>query len=980
MKNSPTKLLFINKVWVWLLLVGGLAAHQPALAQFSDCGAVDPAGNPSRAGLYAEYYAGYFADVPSYFNTNTPGLTRVDGPVNFPNQSSWGTITPPAGGTATAPVNFSVRLRGEIYLPTAGSYTFYITSDDASFLWVDGDAGQQTPSTATATVNNGGAHSSQVRSQTVAGLAAGYHNVQLLYGDSGGSNNLTLEYSGPGIARQVVPASALCTGIRQAPTAVSYSPGTQQVPYQTSASSAAPTVTSVNSVITNYAIANAGSLPAGITINPTTGVLTAAASVLPGSYSVNVTATNSGGAATFTNAFTFLVSAPCGGVDPYGNAAQPGLLAEYYRGYFNDQLSYFTNNTAFPLGSANNTARIQRVENAPDYKNDAAWSASGLNLFTAGIASTSDAAPSNFSARYRGKIYISTAGTYTFYLVSDDGSFLVVDGSATAQTVAAPYTVNNGGGHGVRTVSGTATLSAGWHSLVLLYGNNAGTSYMSLQYAGPGISQQVIPSNLLCTGIESVPTGLAYSSGSRTYPVGSTASSGVPTIYSANNTPVTYAITNAAGSLPAGITINTTTGVLSANGTVPVGTYVVSLSATNAYGTAAFPNVFTFVVVPQGCTGVDMGGNAAQPGLYGEYFAGYFGAGSGPDTDDNLTFFTTNAPKLTAVSPTLNITTNAGWSNAGLNLVTAGAASNTNAAPTFFSARYRGRIYISTADTYTFYLNSDDASYVFLDDAATATKLTVASATVNNGGLHSSGTTRSGSKFLTVGLHDIQVLYGQNPTDSYLTLQYAAPNSGITQQIIPSTVLCSSSTAQPLPVTLTRFDAQALGGLVAVTWATASEKNSASFEVERSADGVLFTKIGQVAAAGTTSQSQQYQLLDRAPLAGLSYYRLRQVDVDGTAHYSPVVPVQLGSSAVSPLLTLAPNPTTGRVAVQLVQATAQAATLQVLDALGRTVYQQTLAAAATQEQTLDLQALPAGVYLVRVTTAVGVATQRLVRQ
>jgi hypothetical protein len=984
MKKGVTTILFGAKNWQWLLLASSLVLHHRAAAQYADCGAVDPAGNQAKAGLYAEYYAGYFNETPAYFNTNTPGLTRTDAQVNFPGTNTWSTqssIVPPASGTAAAPNTFSVRLRGEIFLPTAGSYTFYVTSDDGSYLWIDGEAGQLTPSINTATVNNGGGHASLLKSTLVNGLAAGWHNLQLLYGDSGGGNNLTLEYSGPGIARQVVPSAALCTGIRLVPSALTYAPATQQVNYQTSASSGTPAVTSRNSAVTNYAIANASSLPAGISVNPTTGVLTASAAVLPGTYAVNVSATNGIGTTTFAGVYTFVVNAVCGGLDPYGNAAQTGLLAEYYRGYFNDQQGFFANNTAFPLGSTNNPARMQRVEGAPNYTTDNAWNASGLKLFSAGIAGGSDVQPTAFSARYRGKIFISVAGTYTFSVASDDASYLVIDGSATAQTVGAPYTVNNGGAHSNQTVSGTATLSVGWHNLVLLYGQNPSSSYLSLQYAGPagsGIGQQVIPSNVLCTAIESVPTGLAYASGATTYAAGSTASSAAPTVYGGTTAPATYAITNTSG-LPTGITINSTTGVLTADATVAPGTYSVSLSATNAYGTAAFPTVYTFTVLAQGCVGNDAAGNAAQSGLYGEYYTGYFGAPTGADTDANLAFFTTNAPKLRAVAPTLSFTANTAWSAAGLNLFTAGAASNSDAAPATFSARYRGRIYIATPGSYTFYLNSDDASYVFLDEAATSP--TIANATVNNGGVHSSGTARSGSKVLAAGLHDILVLYGQNPTDSYLALQYAGPTgSGINQQIVPSTVLCSSSAARPLPVTLTRFEAQALGAVVAVGWATASEQSSASFEVERSVDGVVFSKIGQVAAAGTTSQGQQYQLLDRTPQAGLSYYRLRQLDQDGAAHYSPAVPVQLAPAIAAPLLTLAPNPTTGRLTVQLVQATAQAATLQVLDALGRPMYQQALPAAATQEHALDLQALPAGVYLVRVTSAAGVATQRLVRQ
>ena len=961
--------------YITLLLSGLVGTRNQAQAQaYGSCGSKDPGGNAAQAGMYAEYYAGYFANSPAFFSAKAAGLTRIDSVVNFPNTGSWsttGSITPPAGNTVANPTVFSVRERGEIFLPTAGSYTFYLTSDDGSYLWVDGDASQQVPNTANATVNNGNTHGSQTVQATVTGLAAGWHNLQILYGDNGGGNNLTLQYSGPGITQRVVHRSSLCTGIRLAPTSLSYSPNSQTNNYQTAGSSGTPTLGNSNSTTATYSLPSGS--PAGITINPATGVLTADNTVAPGSYSLSVTVTNDAGASTFANVFTFMVNAPCGGVDAYGNAAQPGLLAEYYKGFFGDSAKYFVNNTAFALGTTQNPALLKRAESTVNYTTNGAWQTSGLNLFTANIAGNSDAVPTQFSARYRGKLYISTQGNYTFTVVADDAADLVIDGTAAAQKQAAPYTVNNGGNHAATTVTSAAvTLSVGWHNLALLYGNAGGDSYLSLQYAGPGISQQVIPTGLLCTGIVSVPTGLAYSTASQTIASGSTATSVAPTVNNANGPVTSYAVANAS-SLPAGITINAATGVLTAAATVVPGSYVVSVAATNASGTATFPTVYTFNVLTPGCTGKDAGGNAAQNGLYGEYYAGYFGNSNGGDTDANLAYFTTNTPNFKAVASTLNYTANAAWQTSGLNLFTVGAASNSDAAPTLFSARYRGRLYIATAGSYTLYITSDDGSYLYLDAAALNTP-TMASATLKDGGTHGN-TTVQATVTLSQGLHDILLLYGNAAGNSSLVLQYSGP--GISQQVIPAGVLCSSSGTKPLPVTLVRFEAQTTGTAVAVAWTTASELNSAAFVVERSADGVTFGEEGRMAAAGNSAQARQYQWLDHSPLPGLSYYRLRQLDLDGTAHYSPVASVQ--RSLTAPQLTLAPNPTTGQVTVRLLQPTAQAATLQVLDALGREV-QHLVLPAATQEQALDLHALPAGVYLVRVVSAAGVATQRLVRQ
>ena len=167
----------------------------------------------------------------------------------------------------------------------------------------------------------------------------------------------------------------------------------------------------------------------------------------------------------------------------------------------------------------------------------------------------------------------------------------------------------------------------------------------------------------------------------------------------------------------------------------------------------------------------------------------------------------------------------------------------------------------------------------------------------------------------------------------------------------------------PLPVELIAFSAQAApgGAAVRLVWNTASEKNSARFEVERSTDGAVFERIGTVAAAGSSTEPRAYALLDAIPPAyqPLLYYRLRQVDVDGTAGYSPVRAVALAAKAG---LALYPNPT--RAATTLTGA-APGTAVQVFDAQGRCV----ASALADATGTAALPAgLMAGVYLVRVGT------------
>lgn len=114
-----------------------------------------------------------------------------------------------------------------------------------------------------------------------------------------------------------------------------------------------------------------------------------------------------------------------------------------------------------------------------------------------------------------------------------------------------------------------------------------------------------------------------------------------------------------------------------------------------------------------------------------------------------------------------------------------------------------------------------------------------------------------------------------------------------------------------LPVELLSFKGQESSNIVLLTWATASEINNDHFVVERSIDNVNFTAIGSVKGAGNSSRLSTYNFIDaEAPaLAAQSafYYRLKQVDMDGTFTYSAIVVVNL-SKGNHTIETIAPNP------------------------------------------------------------------------
>jgi hypothetical protein len=99
----------------------------------------------------------------------------------------------------------------------------------------------------------------------------------------------------------------------------------------------------------------------------------------------------------------------------------------------------------------------------------------------------------------------------------------------------------------------------------------------------------------------------------------------------------------------------------------------------------------------------------------------------------------------------------------------------------------------------------------------------------------------------------------------------------------------SSNDENPLPVELINFNATPNSEYVDLNWSTASETNNDYFTVERSADGINFSKLLTKKGFGNSTQQHNYNATDLAPLQGTSYYRLRQTDFDGNFTLSNIV-------------------------------------------------------------------------------------------
>ena len=166
-----------------------------------------------------------------------------------------------------------------------------------------------------------------------------------------------------------------------------------------------------------------------------------------------------------------------------------------------------------------------------------------------------------------------------------------------------------------------------------------------------------------------------------------------------------------------------------------------------------------------------------------------------------------------------------------------------------------------------------------------------------------------------------------------------------------------------LPVELLSFTATAAGSDVLLQWSTAGETNNAGFEIQREAGDRSFSVIGFVPAGDP--HGDRYRFVDTPPSAGTWRYRLRQIDLDGSETFSPVVAVTSGVLPAAPFLTVWPNPALDLVHVHFDGTPAGDIVLR--DLLGRELRR----LPATGVTTLPLDGLPAGFYRIEAATGAG---------
>jgi hypothetical protein len=181
--------------------------------------------------------------------------------------------------------------------------------------------------------------------------------------------------------------------------------------------------------------------------------------------------------------------------------------------------------------------------------------------------------------------------------------------------------------------------------------------------------------------------------------------------------------------------------------------------------------------------------------------------------------------------------------------------------------------------------------------------------------------------------------------------------------------LATYTNVNPLPIELLSFTATPRNSVVDLAWSTASEQDNDHFTVERSADAEHFEDVLRMPGAGNSEQVLRYSATDHAPLAGRSYYRLRQTDHDGSSALSEVVPVLMQGGAEPTVLYDGGRP-------WLRHDFPAGSVLELRDGTGRTVARGTIAGSGLLA--LPVDGLAHGVYLLRLSDGSRTASTRFV--
>jgi Secretion system C-terminal sorting domain/SdrD B-like domain len=188
----------------------------------------------------------------------------------------------------------------------------------------------------------------------------------------------------------------------------------------------------------------------------------------------------------------------------------------------------------------------------------------------------------------------------------------------------------------------------------------------------------------------------------------------------------------------------------------------------------------------------------------------------------------------------------------------------------------------------------------------------------------------------------------------------------------------------PLPLTLVSFTAQLNAeNVVDLKWETVTEINVSHFEIEKSTDGISFSKAGIVSAKGNTEDITRYSMKDmvNGNQSSLFYYRLRSVDIDGKSELSKIRIIRINKQSEKNITILTyPNPVGNEVRITIPPTWQNKKVVyEIFNASGQTI-KRVETSSSSQTETMNVSSLSPGFYLVRVKFNGQIAQQKIVKQ
>jgi len=170
----------------------------------------------------------------------------------------------------------------------------------------------------------------------------------------------------------------------------------------------------------------------------------------------------------------------------------------------------------------------------------------------------------------------------------------------------------------------------------------------------------------------------------------------------------------------------------------------------------------------------------------------------------------------------------------------------------------------------------------------------------------------------------------------------------------------SAGTA-PLPVHFILFNARCDGNKIQLTWKTAQEQNSSRFDIERGVDGIQWTVIGNLPAAGNSNSEKTYSFADITP-GQSNLYRIVQYDLNGRVQHTSVL---RSSCSMTEIFSLWPNPAHDAIFINIMATNESSVTIRVIDSKGALVKaQKNRVLPGSNQLRVDIASLASGAYSV----------------